>query len=84
MAIISFFSHFFSFSHIKYHLIGNNLKIKCKDNFNNSQWQGSFFHRTKTMWKKLPQDVVPCERGEHFRLKLKRFDLNSINISKVK
>ena len=32
-----FFSQFFSFSHKKYHLRGNNRKINRKHNFNNSK-----------------------------------------------
>ena len=35
------------------------------------------------MWNKLPQDTVSYEEAEHFRLKLKRFDLNTINTSKI-
>ena len=62
-----FFSQFFSFSHNKYQLGGKNKKIKCKHNFNNLQWQGSFFHRAKTMWNMLPQDVLLCQRMENFR-----------------
>ena len=60
-----------------------NKQIKCKNIFNNSQWQGSFFQRANTKWNKLPQDVVSCERVEHFCLKLKIFNLNSKNISKI-
>ena len=52
--------YFGSIFHNKYYLRGNRRK-KSKHNFNNSQWQGSFFHRAKTMWNKLPQDVVSCE-----------------------
>ena len=63
--------------------VGNNLKIKCKDYFKNSRWQGAIFHRAKVMWNRLPQDIVSCEEVEHFRLKLKRFDLNTINTSKI-
>ena len=79
----SFFDQFFNFSQNKYQLRGNNLKIKCKHDFQNSQWQGAFFHRAKAMWNRLPQDIVSCERVEQFRLKLKRFDLNTINTSKI-
>ena len=43
MANKIFFSQLFSFSHNKYQSRGNNRKIKCKHNFNNSQWQDSFF-----------------------------------------
>ena len=76
-----FFSQFFIFFNNKYQLRGNNRNIKFKHNFNNTKWQGSFFHRAKTMWNKLPQDVVSCERVENFRKKLKRFSLNTINFS---
>ena len=78
-----FFNQFFSFSQNSYDLRGNNKKITCKHDFKNGQWENSFFHRTKIMWNKLPQDVVSCERVEHFRSKLKRLNLNSINISKI-
>ena len=78
-----FFNEFFSFSQNGYGLRGNNKKIKCKHDFKNSQWENLFFHRTKIMWNKLPQDVVSCGKVEHFRSKLKRFNLNSINISKI-
>ena len=30
-----------------------------------------FFHRAKTMWKKLPQDLVRCAKLENCRLELK-------------
>ena len=79
----SFFNQFFIFSHNKYQLRGNNLKIKCKHDFKNSQWQGAFFHRAKDMWNRLPQDIVSCEEVEHFRLKLKIFVLSTINTSKI-
>ena len=45
--------------------------------------KASFFQSTETMLNKLPQDVVSCEMVEHCQLKLKRFNLNSINNSKV-
>ena len=78
-----FFNQFFVFSQNKYNLRGNDKKIKCKYNYNNSQWQNSFFCRTINMWNRLPQNVVSCGRVEHFRLKLKKIDLNSINTSKL-
>ena len=78
-----FFNQFFVYSQTKYNLRGNDKKIKCKYNFNNSQWQNSFFCRTINMWNRLPQDVVSCGKVEHFRLKLKKIDLNSINTSKI-
>ena len=78
-----FFRNFFRNFHNKYQLRGNNRKLILKQNFNNSQWQGSFYHRAKNMLNKLEQGVVSFERVEHFRIKLKRFDLNSINISKI-
>ena len=78
-----FFRKLFSFSHNKYQLRGNHKKIKFKHNFNNSHWLSSFFYRAKTMWNKLLQDVVSCERVEYFRLKLKRFNLSTIIISKI-
>ena len=56
-----FFNQFFSFSHNKYQLREYNLKIKFKHDFKNSQWKGTFFHRTKVMWNRLPQDIVSCE-----------------------
>ena len=79
----SFFNQFFSFSQNKYQLRGINFKIKCKHDFQNSQWQSAFFHREKAMWNRLPLDIVSCEGVEHFRLKLKIFDLNTINTSKI-
>ena len=60
--------NFSVFSHNKYLLRGSVRKIKCIHNFNNSLWQGSFFHRAKTMWNKLSQDVVSCEIAVNFRL----------------
>ena len=33
------------------------------------------------MWNRLPQEIVSCEGIKHFRLKLKRFDLNTTNTS---
>ena len=59
------------------------MKIKCKHDFQNSQWQGAFFHKEKVMWNTLPQDIVSCEGVENFRLKLKIFDFNTINTSKI-
>ena len=78
-----FLTSFFSFSQNENQLRGNNFKIKFKHDFQNRQWQGAFFHRAKAMWNRLPQDIVSCEKVEHFRLKLKRFDLNTINTSKI-
>ena len=40
-------------------------------------------YRAKAMWNRLPQDIVSCEGVEHFRLKLKRFVLNTIKTSKI-
>ena len=37
-----FFNKFFVFTQINYNLRGNDKKIKCKYNFNNSQWQFYF------------------------------------------
>ena len=78
-----FLTSFFSFSHNKYQLRRNNLKKKCKHDFQISQWRGAFFHRAKAMWNRLLQDIVSCEGVIHFRLKLKRFDLNTINTNKI-
>ena len=58
-------------------------KYTCKYNFNNAGWQNSFFYRSVKMWKKLPNELVSCKNLEHFRLKLKKFDLNKIFTSKI-
>ena len=46
------------------------MKYKC--DFLNSQWQNMaiFYHRTMLLLNKIPQDVVLCEKVEHFHLKL--------------
>ena len=77
------FNQFFSFSHNKYQLRGNNLKIKCKNDFQYSQWQSAFFHRAKVLLNKLPQDIVSCEGVEHLCLKPKIFYLNTINTKEI-
>ena len=74
-----FFSQFFSFSHNKYQLRGNNRKKSVCIILTTVSGMGQFFKEQR----KLPQDVVLFERVEHFRLKLKRFNLNTINISKI-
>ena len=50
-------------------------------NIINFQWQGLFFTNFNTMWNKLPQDVVLCERVKQFQLKLKIFRFITTDIS---
>ena len=66
-----------------YSLRGNNRKYTCKYHFNNVGWQKSFFYRSVKMWNELPNELVSCKNLEHFRLNLKKFDLNKIFSSKI-
>ena len=36
------------------------------------------------LWKKLPQEVVSCEKVENFHLKLEKFNLNTIVFIKIR
>ena len=42
-----------------------------------------FFYRSVELWNKLPDELVSCEKVEHFRLRLKKFDLNKYFVSKI-
>ena len=66
-----------------YLLRGNNRKFRCRQNFNNNVWHNSFFYRSVELWNKLPDELVSCKKVEHFRLRLKKFDLNKYFVSKI-
>ena len=66
-----------------YLLRGNNKKFTYRHHFNNDVWHNSFFYRSVEVWNKLPNELVSCKNVEQFRLKLKKFDLYKIFISKI-
>ena len=42
-----------------------------------------FFYCSVKMWNEFPNELVSCKILAHFRLKLKKFDLNKIFTSKI-
>ena len=42
-----------------------------------------FFYYSVELWNKLLNEFFYCKKNEHFRLRLKKFDFNEYNVSKI-
>ena len=58
-------------------------KITCRHHLNNDVWHNSSLYRSVKVWNKLPNELISCKNVEQFQLKLKKFDLYKIFISKI-
>ena len=66
-----------------YYFRSNNRKNTWKYHFNNVGWKNSFFYRSVKMWNQLLNELVSCKNLKHFRLKLRKFEMNKIYTSKI-